>query len=141
MANSRNYDVFISHARGDEPWASKFVDELEAQGVHAWFDKADIALGDRWSDKIEQALREAPIIVVLLSPNYMNNPSAAFELGAALGGNKKIIPIVTEKVEHTLLPSLLRDRQWLQEASPQAAGKRVAEVVEHLSDQTAAGAD
>jgi hypothetical protein len=140
MADSRNYDVFISHAHGDEPWASKFVDELEAQGVHAWFDKADIAWGERWSDKIEQALREAPIIVVLLSPNYMNNPSAVFELGAAVGGNKKIIPIVTQKVEHAPLPSMLRDRQWLQETSPQAAGKLVAEVVEHLS-QNAAGVD
>jgi hypothetical protein len=141
MADSRNYDVFISYSHGDEPWASKFVDELEAQGVHAWFDKTDIALGDRWSEKIEQALREAPVIVVLLSQNYMNNPSAVFELGAALGGNKKIIPIVTQKAEHISVPRLLRDRQWLQETSPQVAGKRVAEVVEHLSHQNAAGAD
>lgn len=141
MADSRNYDVFISYAHGDESWASKFVDELQAQGVHAWYDRSNIALGERWSEKIEEALREAPIIVVLVSPNYVNNPSAVFELGAALGGNKKIIPIVTREVEHTSLPSLLRGRQWLQETSPQIAGKRVAEVVEHLSHQNAAGAD
>lgn len=141
MADSRNYDVFISYAQGDEPWASRFFDELEAQGVHAWFDKTDIALGERWIDKIEEALREAPVIAVLLSPNYTNSPSAAFELGAALGGNKKIIPIATQEVEHAPLSSLLRDRQWLQETSPQAAGRRVAEVVEHLSHQNAAEAD
>jgi hypothetical protein len=137
MAESRNYDVFISHAHGDEPWASKFFDELKSQGVHAWFDKADIAWGERWSDKIEQALREAPVIVVLVSPDYMNSASAVFELGAAVGGNKKIIPIATQKIEHA--PSVLRDRQWLQETSPQAAGKLVAEVVENLSHQNAAG--
>jgi hypothetical protein len=140
-ADPRNYDVFISYTHGDEPWASKFVDEVKAQGVHAWFDKADIALGERWSDEIEQALREAPVIVVLVSPNYVNNSSADFELGAAVGGNKKIIPIVTQKAPPTPLPPLLRSRQWLQETSPQAAGKRVAEVVEHLSNQNAARAD
>jgi nucleoside 2-deoxyribosyltransferase len=141
MHDYRNYDVFISHAHGDEPWASKFVDELEAQGVRAWLNMADIGWGERWIDKTEQVLREAPIIVVLLSPDYMNDPSAVFELGAALGGNKKIIPIMTQKAEHTPVPLFLRDRQWLQETSPQAAGKRVAEVVEHLSNQNAARAD
>ena len=134
MADSRSIDVFISYAHGDEAWASKFVDELEAQGVHAWFDKTEIAFGDRVSEKLEQALREAPVIAVLLSPDYIANPSSAFELGAALGGNKKIIPIMTQEAEPASpLPPLLRDRRLLQETSPQAAGKRVAELVESLS--------
>jgi hypothetical protein len=142
MADSRSYHVFVSYSQGDEPWASKFVDELQAQGVRA-FDKADIELGERWSDQIEKALREAPIVVLLVSPNYMNNDWGwvPFELGAALAANKRIIPIATQEVEHTPVSSLLRDRQWLQETSPQAAGKRVAEVVEHLSQRSAAGAD
>lgn len=137
MAESRNIDVFISHAHGDEPWASKFVDELKAQGVRTWFDKVDIALGERWSSKLEEALREAPIVAVLISPDYLSSPLAAFELGAAVAGNKKIIPIVTQEVEHLPLPPLLRDWQLLQEASPQAAGKRVAEVVGNLPHQNA----
>jgi TIR domain len=141
MAESQNIDVFISYAHGDEPWASKFADELKAQGVHAWFDKTHIALGERWSEKLEQALREAPIIAVLLSPDYITHPSSAFEVGAAVGGNKKIIPIATQEMERFALPSFLRDRAFLQETSPQAAGKRVAEVVENLSHRIAAEAD
>jgi hypothetical protein len=138
MADSRNVDVFISYAHGDEAWASKFVDELEAQGVHAWFDKTEIAPGDRVREKMEQALREASIIVAVFGPNYIASPSSAFELGAALGGNKRIIPILTQEVGHpSRLPSLLRDRQPLMEASPQAAGRLVAEVVGNLSHQGA----
>jgi TIR domain len=119
MADSRNIDVFISFARRDEAWASQFVDELEAQGVHAWLDKTDIAPRDHIGEKLEQALRESRVVAVLISPNYITNPSSAFELGAALGGNKKIIPILTQEGEDLpRLPSLLRDRQMLTETSP-----------------------
>jgi hypothetical protein len=141
MADARNYDVFISYAQGDEAWAATLMDELKNQGVRAWFDKAHIALGDPISEKIEQALREAPVIVVLVSPKYLNSASAGFELGAAVAGNKKIIPIATQEAELTTLPPLLRNRQWLHETSPQVAGKRVAEVVAHLSDQNVARAN
>jgi TIR domain-containing protein len=140
-AELRNIDVFISYAHDDEPWASKFAGELKAQGVHAWFDKTDIVLGERWSEQLEQALREAPIVAVLLSPDYITRPSSAFEVGAAVGGNKKIIPIAMREKEQVTVPSFLRDWAVLQETSPEAAGKRVAAVVEDLSHQVAAEAD
>lgn len=141
MADSRNFDIFISYSQSDKAWASKFANELEANGVHAWFDEAEIAIGDRWADKLEEALRESPVIAVLISPEYLASPSSVFELGAAVGGNKKIIPIVTQRIENPSLPSLLRDRRLLQETSPQAAGRLVAEVVGNLTPQSAARAD
>jgi TIR domain len=141
MADTRSFKVFISYAHRDALWASKFADELEAHGVHAWFAEREIALGDRVSDKVEQAFREAPVVAFLLSPDYVTSPSSAFELGAAVGGNKKIIPILTHEASNLSLPPLLRDRQLLQEPSPEAAGKRVAEVVEHLSHQIPAEAE
>jgi hypothetical protein len=141
MASSRNFDIFISYSQSDKAWASKFANELEANGVHAWFDEAEIAIGDRWADKLEEALRESPVIAVLISPEYLASPSSVFELGAAVGGNKKIIPIVTQRIENPSLPSLLRDRRLLQETSPQAAGRLVAEVVGNLTPQSAVTAD
>jgi hypothetical protein len=141
MADTRSFKVFISYAHPDAPWAAKFADELEAQGVHAWLAEKEIAPGDRVFDKFEQAFREAPVVAFVLSPNYVTSPSSAFELGAAVGGNKKIIPILTYETSDLSLPPLLRDRQLLQEPSPEAAGKRVAEVVERLSHQIAAEAE
>lgn len=138
--------VFISHA-GEDTWiARQIAREVTGRGARPFlgiraFDKADIALGERSSDKIEEALRQAPVVVVLVGPNYTSSSWAGFELGAALGGNKKIIPIATQEIDHTRVSSLLRDRQWLQETSPQAAGKRVAQVLGHLTNRSAAGAD
>jgi TIR domain len=129
MTDPRNFDVFISYSSKDRNWASKFANELEANGVHAWFDQTEIAIGDRVTEKLEEALRESKIIAVVVTPDYLTNPSSAFELGAAVGGNKKIIPIVPREVGPMSMPSLLRGRQLLQESSPQAAGKAVAAVV------------
>lgn len=129
MANPRKFDVFISHSGADRKWASKFVDVLEANGVHAWLDDAVVQPGDEWSGQVEEALREAPVLAVLVSPDYLSSPWQAFELGAALGGKKKIIPIITEPAQNVPLPSPLRELKSLEEASPEAAGKLVADVV------------
>jgi hypothetical protein len=129
MSDPKGFDVFISYNQRDKGWASKFAKELEAQGVHAWFDEAEIAIGDRYGDAVADALRAAKVVAVVIGPNYVASPSSAFELGAAVGGDKRIIPIVTEPSEHMALPSLLRERKWLKEPSPQAAGKAVADVV------------
>jgi hypothetical protein len=133
MADPRNFDVFISYSTKDKNWALKFANELEANGVHAWIDQTEIKLGDRVNEKLEEALRESKVIAVLVTPDYLANPSSAFELGAAVGGNKKIIPIIPQDIEQRTMPSLLRGRQLLQESSPQAAGKAVAAVVGGLA--------
>jgi hypothetical protein len=125
MADPKKVDVFISYSGEDKPWVSKFVDELEAQGVHAWYDEVYMTPGDLRPDRMEQALREAPVIAVLINASYLNSPWQAFELGAALAGDKRIIPIVMQEVgQPPSLPLFLRNRQL-----PQAAGKRVAEAV------------
>jgi hypothetical protein len=129
MSDPKDFDVFISYDQRDKGWATKFAQELEAQGVHAWFDEAQIAIGDRYGDTVADALRAAKVVAVVIGPNYVASPSSAFELGAAVGGNKRIIPIVTEPVGQVTLPSLLGERKWLKEPSPQAAGKAVADVV------------
>jgi TIR domain len=132
MTDSRKIDVFVSHAATDSAWVSEFVDSLKAQGVTVWLDNTDLAPGEPWKDKLEEALREAPILAFIVGHGHPISPWGAFELGAAVSGNKTIIPIVTQNAAPASLPPLLRNRRLLQEPSPQVAGKRVAEVVGHL---------
>jgi hypothetical protein len=126
MTKPSKYDVFISYSAKDRPWASEFVDALKSEGVNAWYDQ-DIEPGDRWSDKTEEALREAAVMVVLWTPDYLNSTSASFEIGAAVGDNKKIIPVLREPLERDQLSPLLQRWASLEESSPRVAGKRVAE--------------
>ncbi len=135
MARSNQYDVFISHSSKDESWAREFATALEAEGIQPWFAMANVEPGDSILEKMEQALRNAKVVIALVSHDYVKSPSTAFELGAAVGDHKNIIPILMRGGEPPKLPRLLRDRQWLEESSPRLAGKRVAQAV--LSDKAA----
>lgn len=135
MPKPSKYDVFVSYSAKDRPWASELVDALKNEGVRAWFDEENLRPGEKLSESIEEALRESRAVVFLLTPEYLNSPSASFEVGAALGANKKIIPILRKDVERSRLPGMWKRFASLDESSPRLAGKRVAEVLEHISDR------
>ena len=130
MTEKRSYDIFLSYSSKDRPWVSEFVATLKESGVKAWFDVSDLAPGERWQEKIQEALRDSETLVVILSQNSVESPWTFFELGAAVADQKRIIPIVTEDFDLSRLPLLLKQYRLLKESSPQAAGKRVAEVLE-----------
>ena len=52
-----------------------------------------------------------------------------FELGAAMMGGKKIIPVLPGEMDVTRIPPALRRFQVLAEKSPQEAGRRLAEII------------
>lgn len=134
MPKSPKYDVFISYAAADRHWAGELADALTDEGVRVWWVDQEIRPGERWAEAVEEALRESRVIVFLLTPESLNSPWASFEVGAALGANKKIIPILRENLKRSRLPGMWKRFASLDESSPRAAGKRVAEVLEHLSD-------
>ena len=130
MAERHSYDVFLSYSMKDRDWVSAFAESLRGSGVRAWFDASDIAPGDRWQDRIQEALRDSKFLVVILTSHTIDSPWTFFELGAAVADRKKIIPIITEEVDLDRIPSLLRQFQFLKEPSPAEAGKRVAAVID-----------
>ena len=85
--------VFTSYAQADrEPYLTKFVDEFRKtlggfQGIHdeeerkklAFFDR-DIVGGEKWSNAIVSALRDARVLVCLLSHTYLRRPWCGREL-------------------------------------------------------------
>jgi len=132
MAEKQHYDVFLSYSFKDKPWVSEFASALRGAGVKAWFDVSELAPGERWQDKVQEALRDSSTLIIILSPNSVESPRTFFELGAALAGKKRIIPVVTEDFDLMRVASLLRQFQFLKESSPQEAGRRVAEILEQV---------
>lgn len=112
---------------------SVFVSFLKKAGITSWFDIHELAPGERWDDKLQQALRESSIIVVILSENSVENPWIFFELGAAIADKKRIIPVLVGNVESKRIPSFLRRLQFINETSPAEAGKRIANAIEKTS--------
>jgi hypothetical protein len=111
--------VFISYSHNDQEWAKEFASSLRARGVDVWFDLWSIAPGEPISTAIEQGLRNSDAIVILLTSERARRPTEFFELGAALGLGKRIVPIVASDVELADVPPPFRARRFLKKESPE----------------------
>lgn len=111
--------VFLSHLNHDRAWTEAFARALEQQGLSVWLDTKDIALGEQWSSKLETALRESDMVVIVLSEGSTSNPWLFFELGAALSLGKRVVPIVAKGVPFGDLPIPIRERRFLVQQTPE----------------------
>lgn len=128
---AREYSIFLSYAHQDEPWVAEFAKTLRLAGIYDyWFDHEAISSGNRWTDKIQDALRQSDTFIVFLSPNSLENPNVFFEVGAAFANDKRIIPVLIGDVDQRRIPLSLASRQFIRADSPKEAGKQAARIIE-----------
>lgn len=106
--------IFISYAHSDQPIAERILSELRHVSVEGWRDAADLAAGNAISTSLLKALRRSSAIVVLLSPKSLASKWLLFEVGAAQGLGKRIIPVIIkgEDIERSI-PEPLQGFRWL----------------------------
>ena len=122
--------VFISHTAHDSDWARSFAKALQERGVTVWFDEFDVQPGDSLRDALESGLRDSDVLVALLDAEAPAWPNLFFELGAAIGMGKRVVPIVPKGVDPSALPLDLRLRRYLVRHSPeQTAEERSATLL------------
>lgn len=102
-AEENESDVFISYARKDgEKYAIDLATRLRQEGVKVWTD-FELKPGTRvWSDAIENAIIQARIVVVLLSPAVHDSVWVKREYTFAEEHQKLIVPITTIKTNKPL---------------------------------------
>ena len=68
--------IFLSYGRRDaSELAQRLCRDLEAVGFEVWRDVERLVPGSRWQEEIEEALREAQVVVSLLSPHAVRRGS------------------------------------------------------------------
>ena len=77
---SERLTVFISYARDDEAKAQALVEALVSRGIAVWWDGL-ISGGDSFAERIEQALTEADVVVVLWSKHSSHSNWVRDEAG------------------------------------------------------------
>ncbi|MEP7301399.1 MAG: toll/interleukin-1 receptor domain-containing protein [Caldimonas sp.] len=111
--------VFISYRSSDgADKATALARDLDALfgDEQIFLDKEDLAPGSRWRDAITEALGSAPILLVLLTPNYLgaldaqggrcidhDDDPARDELEAGIAARAQVIPLLCDGVN--TLPS------------------------------------
>lgn len=86
--------VFVSYAREDGGVVYPLVMRLKRHGVPIWIDEHNIESGMHWDLAIEDALRDASHVLVILSKASVQSQYVRAEIDLALEGKKKIVPIL-----------------------------------------------
>src|SRR5947209_2666795 len=98
--------IFLCYAREDEPLLNKLKSHLrplQREGlIEVWYDR-DISAGTDWETEIKQHLNTAQIVLLLVSPDFMDSDycygkEMQWALERHVKGEAKVIPIILEYV-------------------------------------------
>ncbi len=107
------YDAFVSYSREDHAAAERLRAALNAHGKAVWLDAEDIVAGENWSVRITRAIEACNAFMFVLSPASVRSEYCRQELDQAVALKKLIVPIYYKLVKREILPSSLRDREWV----------------------------
>jgi TonB family protein len=88
------HTAFFSYCREDSEFALKLAEDLKVAGAHVWIDQLDIEPGTPWDRAVEEALNNAPRMLVVLSPVSVNSDNVRDEVSFALSRQKRVIPVL-----------------------------------------------
>jgi uncharacterized protein len=91
---SNEIAAFFSYSRDDSAFVVRLAADLKAAGANVWLDQLDIIPGQRWDRAIEDALKNCPSLIVILSPISVNSTNVMDEVSFALEEQKTVIPVI-----------------------------------------------
>jgi hypothetical protein len=122
---SKIKDVFISYAHRDRGLAEKLIKKLQAHDISISAAE-NLEVGEHWQMEIEQAVKSADAVIVLVDPKREPDSHQQFEWSAALeaeweDSSKRLIPLLLGNAEP---PSFLLSRQALRVKNPKKEWNR-----------------
>ena len=95
-------DVFISHSAADLPLAEFLHRHLTQEGLSVYLASVSMPPGKRWMPHIMDNLRGSTWVLCLASRAACSSPWVMQEMGAAVAGNKKLVPIIWDQKPNAL---------------------------------------
>lgn len=127
--SGKTFDIFLSYPREEREWVRRLADALAEHGLRAWYAEAEIMPGELWAEGLEEGLRSSTYFVSVVTPESAQSNWAAWELGAALGLHKPIIPIVAADVPFEVIPDPVKRRRYIPKTDPAAVAEEIAHSI------------
>src|SRR5687768_16488788 len=98
--------IFVSYKHDDDAFVQALEKRLEEVGIEVWTDK-ELLAGDDWREGIDESIRKAFALVVVMTPEARDSEYVTYEWSFAWGISKKIIPLMLRETRmHPRLESL-----------------------------------
>jgi hypothetical protein len=112
--------VFISYSHANGDFAEIVKTRLEGRGFNVWTDEDRLLAGEDWRNGIDQAIRSACALIVVITPSAKASEYVTYEWAFAWGIGIKVIPVLLEPTPlHPRLEalqyldfSIRAERQW-----------------------------
>jgi len=119
--------AFISYSREDSEFALRLARDLKAAGASVWIDQLDINAGAHWDNAIENALLDAPQMLVVLTPASSHSQNVRNEISFALDQGKIVVPVI---YKDCIVPLQLQRQNRIDFRADYARG--LAALLDHL---------
>lgn len=126
--------VFVSYSRKDEDFTRRLVRDLKNAGLDVWFDRESIQPGEQWDKEIEEGLRAAIAVIVVLSPDSMASDNVRNEINFARDNDQLILPVLFRPTQVILN---LESIQWIDLSSVELYKANLITLVDRITKGTA----
>lgn len=102
--------IFISYAYADIPFVDRLQADLRQQDFDPWVDRQHLKGGQRWRRELQDAVKRAQVLLIVLSPDAVASKNVQIEYNYALDLGNVVIPLHYRQCE---VPMELRAIQWI----------------------------
>jgi tetratricopeptide (TPR) repeat protein len=107
----RLHHIFISHSSHDDEFVKGLREALESHGLTVWVDSRSLRGGSHLAPEIDEAIKAARQVIVVLSPGTVNSLWVRKEIQKALEAEQihrkegyRVIPLLLPGIEPSALP-------------------------------------
>lgn len=117
-----NADIFLSYSRENLPQALALEKALLRQKVSVWRDERSIKAGSPWFMKIEEGIRSARGVAVLVSAASLKSDWVTYEFALAVGAR---VPVIAVSLQAPPLPGPMKQFQVLEFSNPTETAQKI----------------
>ena len=112
--------VFISYARKDTAFVDRLEADLQARNFRTWVDRRKLEGGQEWLDKIQKAIEQCQVLLIVLSPEAAGSNYVRMEYRHAQRKSKPMISLDYRPCPE--VPMDLNHIQWIDFTKPYEEG-------------------
>src|SRR6516225_5984793 len=102
-----NKPVFICYQHEDADFVENLMHRIKVAGFDSWIDSENLRAGENWQVGIDQAIKSASALIVIMTPNAQASEYITYEWSFAWGSGIKVIPVMYKQTQlHPRLQTL-----------------------------------